>query len=199
MKSNYYVYMYLRTKESNNGAMGSPYYIGKGKGDRFKHLTGDAIKPLNDNSNVRFLCENLSEDDAFMWEVFWIAEFGRIDLGTGCLRNRTDGGEGTSGISNTLRKKKQEFMFGPNNPMYNKDSIDKLKKSLTGRKLTQETKDKIRKTLQGNIVTEEARQNLSKALKGKIKKKSPCMHCSKLVDAGNMKQHHGDRCKYRTN
>lgn len=95
-KSIYYVYMYVRTKNSATGPIGSPYYIGKGNGYRAKSGKHRII-PSEDKSNIRIIRENLSEDDAFMWEVFWIAEFGRIDLGTGCLRNLTDGGEGSSG------------------------------------------------------------------------------------------------------
>lgn len=90
--------MYLRSRNTKNGPAHSPYYIGKGRGNRFKHSGKDSrIKPLKDNSNVRFIQENLSNDDAILWEAFWIAEFGRIDLGTGCLRNLTGGGEGTEG------------------------------------------------------------------------------------------------------
>lgn len=85
--------MYIRTKDSINGCKGSPYYIGKGKNNRAFDFSAHRVKCKKDGSNVRFIKENLSEDDALMWEAFWIAEFGRIDLGTGCLHNRTDGGE----------------------------------------------------------------------------------------------------------
>jgi hypothetical protein len=39
----------------------------------------------------------LSEEEAFKHEVYMIAVFGRKDLGTGILHNRSDGGEGSSG------------------------------------------------------------------------------------------------------
>ena len=39
----------------------------------------------------------MTEPDAFQSEMLLISLYGRIDLGTGCLRNRTDGGEGLYG------------------------------------------------------------------------------------------------------
>jgi predicted XRE-type DNA-binding protein len=46
-----------------------------------------------------------SEADALAAEMFLIAYYGRKDLGTGCLRNRTDGGEGISNPSTETRRK----------------------------------------------------------------------------------------------
>jgi hypothetical protein len=114
-KNTYYVYMYLREKDSEFGPAYSPYYIGKGKGQRITapHTVGIP----KDKSRIRFLHENLSEDDAFMWEVFWIAEFGRIDLETGCLRNLTDGGDGVSGHRRKYKARPyQSELMKLNNP-----------------------------------------------------------------------------------
>ena len=40
----------------------------------------------------------MNEADAFQLEILLIYQYGRIDLGTGCLRNLTNGGDGVSGI-----------------------------------------------------------------------------------------------------
>ena len=87
----YYVYAY--TYED-----GSPYYIGKGKGNRAYTKHKRNLLP-QDRSCIVILQENLSESDAYTLEVELIKTYGRIDLGSGPLRNLTDGGEGASGSS----------------------------------------------------------------------------------------------------
>jgi hypothetical protein len=54
-------------------------------------------KPPKDKSRIIFLKQNLTEEEAFRHEIYMIAVFGRKDLGTGILHNRTDGGDGSSG------------------------------------------------------------------------------------------------------
>lgn len=97
----YYVYMYIRDNDSVRGCKGSPYYIGKGKNRRAYKRTYNTIKPNKQQTNIRFIIENVSEEEALMWEEFWIDYFGRIDLGTGCLHNKTKGGDGITGAIRT--------------------------------------------------------------------------------------------------
>jgi hypothetical protein len=160
MNNIYYVYMYLRDKDSENGPKGSPYYIGKGKDDRIFSNQRTANKPAN-NSNIRFIIENISEDDAFMWEVFWIAEFGRIDLGTGCLRNLTDGGEGTSGHiqpkevrdAASARMKGNKFWLGKTHTDDAKKKVSEAQKGNKhglGHKKSKEARKKISDSMLGN-------------------------------------------------
>jgi len=84
----YYTYAYLREDRT-------PYYIGKGQGDRI-YSTRRTYKPPKDKSRIIFLKQNLTEEEAFKHEIYMIAMFGRKDNGTGILRNMTDGGEGAS-------------------------------------------------------------------------------------------------------
>ena len=86
----YYTYAYLREDRT-------PYYIGIGKGNRI-YSTHKRIKPPKDKSRIIYLKQNLTEEEAFRHEIYMIAVFGRKDLETGILRNRTDGGEGASGL-----------------------------------------------------------------------------------------------------
>ena len=66
----YYVYSYLREDYS-------PYYIGKGTGGRYKKKKSFEIKPPKDNTRVKILKANLTEEDAFALEKLYILMFGR--------------------------------------------------------------------------------------------------------------------------
>ncbi len=101
MKKDFYTYAYLR--EDN-----SPYYVGKGSGYRAYVRRGRTIKPPKDRNKIVFLRTGLTEDEAFHWEKFYIKHYGRMDVGTGILRNLTDGGEGTSNPCEEVRKKHRE-------------------------------------------------------------------------------------------
>jgi hypothetical protein len=111
----YYTYAYLREDRS-------PYYIGKGKGKRVYEKCGRTIKPPKDKSRILILKQNLTEAEAFRHEVYMIAVYGRKDLGTGILHNRTNGGEGGSGriVSEETRRKLSESTKGEKHPQYGK-------------------------------------------------------------------------------
>jgi hypothetical protein len=96
-ENEYYVYLYLRED-------GTPYYVGKGKGNRAYQKHRRVSVPKN-NDKIVFAHTNLSEDDAFKKEIELILQYGRKDTGTGILINLTDGGEGTSGIKWTSEHK----------------------------------------------------------------------------------------------
>jgi hypothetical protein len=81
----YYTYLWLRED-------GTPYYVGKGTGIRaFTNSSHNVHKPLDES--LILTQEFPDEQSAFAAEKFLIAYYGRKDLGTGCLRNLTDGGE----------------------------------------------------------------------------------------------------------
>nr|QMP83681.1 MAG: hypothetical protein [Caudoviricetes sp.] len=99
----YYVYFYLRDDFT-------PYYIGKGMGKRALEKGKGEVYPPRDKSKIIFVEQNLTELQAFIFERYYIRWFGRKDIGTGILRNKTDGGEGSSGtiVSENTKKKISE-------------------------------------------------------------------------------------------
>lgn len=92
----YYVYAYIREKDSLIARAGTPYYIGKGREDRAYDYHKNVSTP-RDKSKIIFLETNLSEIGAFGLERRLIKWWGRKDLRKGILLNRTDGGDGGSG------------------------------------------------------------------------------------------------------
>ena len=94
----YYVYLYLREDQT-------PYYVGKGNEKRawksHKRTNGTDLVP-KDKSKIVILVDGLGEQEAFDYEELLIYEYGRKDLGTGILRNVSNGGGfGSSGYKHT--------------------------------------------------------------------------------------------------
>lgn len=179
----YYTYAYLRED-------GTPYYIGKGKGRRAykSHIRQNKtnLKP-KDNSKIIFLKKNLTEESANKHEVYMISIFGRKDLGTGILRNMTNGGDGISGYSHSEDTKKKISKPGGKNPFYGKkhspEAIEKMKLASKNRKRkphSEETKNKMKESAKkywkdggrdiegennpfyGKLHTEETKKKISK-------------------------------------
>tara|TARA_Y100001972_G_scaffold114411_1_gene150019 strand:- start:51 stop:1202 length:1152 start_codon:yes stop_codon:yes gene_type:complete len=103
----FYTYGYLRQKDSKIAKAGTLYYVGKGKGSRAFSPHRNTPIP-KDKNRIIFLKENLTEEEAFNHEMEMIKLYGRVDIGTGILRNLSDGGEGPSNPSPETRKKMME-------------------------------------------------------------------------------------------
>lgn len=151
----YYTYAFLRKD-------GTPYYIGKGKGRRIRAKSRCGCNAPKDKSRVIYLKQNLTEEEAFKHEIYMISVYGRKDLGTGILRNRTDGGDGCNRvITDETRKRMSE--------------------SQSGKKLTNKHKSNISKRVKGLSRTDESKQKYSVVAKKRWENKND-LRRDKLIE-----------------
>ena len=128
-----YVYRHIRLDKNE------PFYIGVGN-DKYKSRSrnktrrNDIWKSIASKTDyeVEILIDDLSYNQALEKEKEFIALYGRINLRNGTLANLTDGGDGTIGV-----------------------------------KRTEEYKEKVRKTLTGKKLSETHRKNISNGCKGR--------------------------------
>jgi hypothetical protein len=197
MSSNtiYYVYAYVRKD-------GTPYYIGKGKDRRafapHKRKNNSNLLP-KEESQIIILHENLSEEAAFDLEKSLILKYGRKDLGTGILRNMTEGGEGNrkSGYklwSEEDKKRMSESRLGV------KIGPNSVPSPLKGVPRSDETKRKISETNKGRVIgcnkkkSEAAKNRVKQAWTGKKRPIVKCPHCPKEGADFVMSRWHFENC-----
>ncbi len=99
---NFYVYEYRDQKNDK------PFYIGKGTGDRYyahfnlclkykssfyDKLHCMLLEGRREDIIVTKLKSGMTQSEAYDFEIEMIEKYGRLDLGTGPLHNRTAGGD----------------------------------------------------------------------------------------------------------
>jgi hypothetical protein len=175
----YYVYSYLREDLS-------PYYIGKGTRSRAYASANHRIKAPKEKERIHILKDNLTEEEAYDLEKLYIKMFGRVDLGTGILRNLSDGGEGPTGYKTTPEQRRKIALsrMGEKHPLYgvspSEETREKQRQALRGRfvgeknpmygkKISEEHRQHLRNLHTGVPKTEEQKRKMSIAAKGKKK------------------------------
>lgn len=168
-----YVYLYRKPD-------GTPFYVGKGTGWRFRqhYLDAKAGRKLDTfvkkvcaglikkglAPRMEFIARGLDNEFAALIEQEAISKYGRIDLGTGTLANCTAGGDGAEDIAPQAKARrdaslaaigvKTRFVKGARPHNYGvpsaPEAVERMRASKTGTKASEATKAKMRQWQQAN-------------------------------------------------
>jgi len=174
------------------------YYIGKGLKKRPEvHFDDSRLRESSHKNHIikkalresrtlyiDILYDRLDEETSLALEMFLINHFGREDLGTGCLANQTNGGDGASGyvpsdatrrlmsISHTglSHSSASKIKIGEANRQrkWSKASRAKVSAKHSGKVNSDETRCKISASNRGQKRSAEAKANMSRAQTGRV-------------------------------
>jgi hypothetical protein len=146
----FYTYLWLRYD-------GTPFYVGKGT--KYRAFVTHTRFKLPSKENI-ILQEFENEEDSLVAEKFLVQYYGRINLGTGCLRNFTDGGEGVLHPSPILRHKLRTSHLGHR-------ASEETKKKMSVKRLGMELSQVHMNAIREVAKRDDVRKKKSLALKNK--------------------------------
>lgn len=151
------------------------FYVGKGshkraysKHRRNKHWNSVVSKA--GGYSVRLVADNLEEDLSFLVEMERIDQLKRIGLK---LTNKTDGGEGPSGMRHTdeAKRKIAEAQMGEKHwtvgHVYTEEQREKLRKARAKLIYTDEIRTKLSEAGKKRVYTDETKAKMSESKQGR--------------------------------
>ena len=210
----FYTYVHL-TEDTNQ-----IFYIGKGqKARRYSTKHNNHWQAIVNKHGFysTILAHWETEEEALEHEKLLIASF--KDIGYK-LANKTDGGEGTSGIIMT-EEHRHKLSLAKKGRKLSEEHRKNISKGNKGKVYTHEMRAKSRATKLGHSVSEETREKIRLKLKGtkysaetiakriavrtgkptrKKGQKAPtgqCVHCLRIMARNTLAMYHNDKCKLK--
>lgn len=160
-----YVYRHIRLDKNE------PFYIGIGNDVNYRRSKSKCNRNndwhrvvTNSKYDVEIIVDNINYDFAKEKEKEFIRLYGRIDLETGTLVNRTDGGQGNVNWSEENRRKFGEKRRGKR---ASEETRRRLSESHKGYKPTPQALENMRRAQKGKAISAETREKMASKLRGR--------------------------------
>ena len=162
MSDGFYVYVHSRL------SAGEPFYVGKGRGDRFRDRCRNNqhwrnIVAKDEGFYCSFAAREIDEELAFLVECELIDKYRRAGAR---LANRTNGGEGPTGYRWT-EEQREHMRVARTGTTLSEETRRRVALAGIGRVTSPETKEKLRAKFAGRPLDAETKAKISASLMGR--------------------------------